>query len=353
MSNIYRCCKPFLDSKCSSKFKNLSESCKHRLNKLFQTDRFKESKRICVSCYFILGKEFKNFKANNSDEDLNNSDAEDIVDIAADNSEDDVQTSYVPQAGPSSARDAVVTPTLTHIERYELINNINTKILPHLLDTVSPIRKKFCDRQDYTRRKSHEVAQSIQHSLENLTPHKSDDIEKKAKHYDEIMKNLKFQYVYGDNMDKRRILALLPLDMTHQEIKGIFGEDVTYHAVKKGKECQRNLCAFSAITRPNFNRHILSDTLRSIVITFYEDDEISRMMPGLEDSISVRVEGNRQHFQKRLMLSSLKEAYLEFKKRNPCVKVGFEKFISLRRKHCIKLGVGNQQNVCVCAFHQI
>ena len=50
-----------------------------------------------------------------------------------------------------------------------------------------------------------------------------------------------------------------------------------------------------------------------LVIQFYESDDISRVMPGKKDFVSVRKEGRRVHVQKRLVLSNLKEVYSEFK----------------------------------------
>ena len=48
------------------------------------------------------------------------------------------------------------------------------------------------------------------------------------------------------------------------------------------------------------------------VKNFYLSDELSRVMPGRKDFISVLGEdGNRQHMQNRLLLCNIKEAYNE------------------------------------------
>ncbi len=47
---------------------------------------------------------------------------------------------------------------------------------------------------------------------------------------------------------------------------------------------------------------------------FYQDDELSRQCPGKKDfKIVLTVEG-KKHFQKRMLLTNLKELYLELKK---------------------------------------
>ena len=72
------------------------------------------------------------------------------------------------------------------------------------------------------------------------------------------------------------------------------------------------------------------------VNNFYLSDELSRVMRGRKDFISVLgADGNRQHVQKRLLLCNLKEAYIEWKNRHPELKVVFSKFASLQPRECI------------------
>lgn len=76
-------------------------------------------------------------------------------------------------------------------------------------------------------------------------------------------------------------------------------------------------------------------------------------MPGMKDFVSVRNdEGVREHVQKRLILSNLKELYELFKLENPDCKVGFSMFASLRPKNCVLAGSGGTHTVCVCSIHQ-
>ena len=96
---------------------------------------------------------------------------------------------------------------------------------------------------------------------------------------------------------------------------------------------------------------LLQETV-DIVSAFYESDDISRVMPGKKDFVSVKKEGKRQHIQKRLVLSNLREVYHEFKERFPDQKIGFSKFADLRPKHCILAGASGTHSVCVCTIHQ-
>lgn len=65
---------------------------------------------------------------------------------------------------------------------------------------------------------------------------------------------------------------------------------------------------------------------------FNRSDDISRVMPGKKDFISVNVNGGRVHAQKRLVLCNLKEAFENFKDKFPDIMIGFFKFADLRLK---------------------
>ena len=96
----------------------------------------------------------------------------------------------------------------------------------------------------------------------------------------------------------------------------------------------------------------LSKTTVTQVKEFYYCENISRLMPGMKDFVSVMIDGKRQHIQKRLVLCNLKEAYEEFKQKYPNHKVGFSKFADLRPKECVLAGASGTHSVCVCTIHQ-
>ncbi|XP_044579666.1 uncharacterized protein LOC123261861 [Cotesia glomerata] len=76
-------------------------------------------------------------------------------------------------------------------------------------------------------------------------------------------------------------------------------------------------------------------------------------MPGMKDYLSIRNDdGKREHVQKRLILSNLKELYELFKERHPDCRVGFSKFASLRPQHCVLAGSSGTHTICVCSIHQ-
>lgn len=89
-----------------------------------------------------------------------------------------------------------------------------------------------------------------------------------------------------------------------------------------------------------------------IVQSFYQNDDISRAMPGIKDCVTViGSDGNKTKMSKRLILCNLKEAYTHFKDKVQNVKIGFSKFAELRPKHCVLAGQSGTHSVCVCVYH--
>lgn len=56
----------------------------------------------------------------------------------------------------------------------------------------------------------------------------------------------------------------------------------------------------------------LDPDIKHEVLQFFNDDDISRTMPGQRDYVSTRTNSGREQVQKRLLLSSLRETFLRF-----------------------------------------
>ena len=117
------------------------------------------------------------------------------------------------------------------------------------------------------------------------------------------------------------------------------------YLARKSKELVKEKGVLS-IPVPKCGPTLLAETV-DIVHVFYESDDISRVMPGKKDFVSVKKEGKRLHVQKRLVLSNLRDIYREFKEKFPDQKIGFSKFAELRPKHCVLAGASGTHSVCV------
>ncbi|GFR80390.1 (S)-beta-bisabolene synthase [Elysia marginata] len=83
----------------------------------------------------------------------------------------------------------------------------------------------------------------------------------------------------------------------------------------------------------------------------YESEHISWQCPGRKDNVSVFKRGEKMKVQKKILLSTVMEAYQQFKKENPDVKIGKSLFASLRPSHILPVS-DKDHNVCCCKYHE-
>lgn len=82
----------------------------------------------------------------------------------------------------------------------------------------------------------------------------------------------------------------------------------------------------------------------------YLREDISRILPGKKDKVSVKVESGKEARQKRLLLVNLREAHALFKIGSK-LKVGFSKFASLRPRQVLPITLRDHE-VCMCKYHE-
>ena len=87
-------------------------------------------------------------------------------------------------------------------------------------------------------------------------------------------------------------------------------------------------------------------------IVLFESTVVSSVMPGQKDTKSVKINGQKSVYQKRLIMRNLKEIFKRFKFENPDIKIGFSSFATLRPAHCVLEGAGGTHSVCVCLIHE-
>uniref|UniRef100_A0A8D9F251 Uncharacterized protein n=1 Tax=Cacopsylla melanoneura TaxID=428564 RepID=A0A8D9F251_9HEMI len=89
----------------------------------------------------------------------------------------------------------------------------------------------------------------------------------------------------------------------------------------------------------------------SLVLKFYERDDISRQAPGRKDVKSIRDKtGKKQYVPKRHMILTVLETYQLFKEEYPDVSIKKSKFYCLRPPNVL-LSSEMPHNVCVCKYH--
>ncbi|ESO88891.1 hypothetical protein LOTGIDRAFT_165309 [Lottia gigantea] len=91
--------------------------------------------------------------------------------------------------------------------------------------------------------------------------------------------------------------------------------------------------------------------IEEAVISFYENENISRMMPGKADFITLKDQlGNKYTKQKRHQVATITETYKCFIEDNPSADISKSKFTSLRPRWVL-LSSEMSHNVCGCKYH--
>ena len=162
-----------------------------------------------------------------------------------------------------------------------------------------------------------------------------------------LVTELKIKCSTASRQEKIKMVTLAPPSWSQQKVSHEFG--VTRHVVKQARKLKKS-CGILAYPQKKHGKVLPDDVIES-VRKFFEDDEISRMCPGQKEFLSIRIDGERVHKQKRLLLLNLKEMHVEFKKRT-AMKVGLSKFCSLRPPWCITVDSSGAHAICVCETHQ-
>lgn len=211
----------------------------------------------------------------------------------------------------------------------------------------SPIKKKRMLSPSYCKVKLGKAMKKLTHELVGKTA-----IEDPAKDDPdtEILLQLKEKFKSAQSRNEQfLILTTLPKSWTCQRIQDEF--NVSNRMARKTKVLVKEKGIMSC-PEPKVGK-MLEQPVVDKVINFYNSDEISRIMPGKKDFVSVKIDvKSSTHVQKRLVLCNLKEAYERFKEKHPIDKIGFSKFAELRPKNCVLAGGSGTHSVCVCTTHQ-
>ena len=307
--NVLWCCNPFgleRHSKRVCKRKVTSHMCK-KVPHLVVGDA------ICDSCRLKISKMSINIRKEDNDNE---------TEAGKSTSEEERKSTSEEDYVPESTEDVV--------------SNLN-KLLTPLGE--SPVSKHKLSRlKCYAQRKASAATQAINEMLNVSTD--TDYGQEMIKQFKEKYATVKSAY------EKYRILTCLPKSWSEYKIISEFQVSPYVAHVAKTTQAEKGIMS---VPDRKYRRNIPDDTVK-LVRSFYEDDEISRIMAGMKDTKSVKEGHTKIKKQKRLLLANLKELYKEFKSRYPNCKIGFSRFSSLRPRHCVLAGAPGTHNVCVCAI---
>lgn len=165
-----------------------------------------------------------------------------------------------------------------------------------------------------------------------------------------VFENLKksFSTLKENDPLRLRILTIVPETWSIRKTAKEF--DTTQHYVRRARELLANGGLFAEV--PMKSGKLLPHSTIEAVTAFYNSDEVSRSTSSSKEYVSMKVEGKKKHVQKRLLLLSLKELWVSFKKKHADYPISFSMFAKQRPKNCILPGHSGTHCVCVCTIHQ-
>ena len=215
----------------------------------------------------------------------------------------------------------------------------------------TPITKRKLEQNKFINNKIRKIDSKVKQKLQYLSPDNLDINREHTENQDfqEMMTQLKDKF---SNTDKRsekvKVLTLVPGSWSIRKTAEEF--ETTYFMARTAKQLVSEDGVLSD-PNPKAGKIRTTETVE-MVKNFYLSEEISRIMPGQKDFVSVVVDGKREHKQKHLVLCNLKEAFQLFKDKYPDAKIGFSKFADLWPKQCVLAGSAGTHFVCVCTIHQ-
>lgn len=331
-----KCFKPFPKTehrKCSKILKKLVPSIKERLPELktIPTNEF-QSMRICNSCYMYV------YQNTNQQQNINEP-------------AQSTNTTEISSPTPSTSNQGFLSPSsqITEPSQSSSTSPESNKEIPlkrkRLIEIINTITDDPVKLSRINSKAEQEKIKSAMQKIETTLVPEHNEI----KYYNEFMKQLKDKFESEEKYsNKMQCLTALPYSMPESKIMQEF--KCTKHMVKESK---RLLSTKGALSKPDNKRgRPLDKKTFESVKKFYDDPEISRPMPGKKDVKTYRIDGEKIEHQKHLLLSTVKETYVEFKKINPDIQISLSKFAMLRPKYCVLLGSSGTHSICVCTIHQ-
>jgi hypothetical protein len=241
-----------------------------------------------------------------------------------------------------------------------LIEDLNFQSRKHKKSPIKRHKLKRLNRVSIARKTSKELAtestKRVARALgvaegDVMFPHEQNYPDLEIEDYADLINSLKKKFTEATSFsEKVYLLTLSPASWTITKIIQEF--NVTRHQVKLARELKKKHC--SILNYPPKRQGVsLPQSTVDTIIEFYQDDTFTRLSSGTKETVTVRLENCKIKKQKRYILMTLRDLYLEFKKNFPNIKVGFSKFVSLKPKWCFTITSHNAHNICVCHIHQI
>lgn len=164
------------------------------------------------------------------------------------------------------------------------VDEINRTILATL--NISPIVPcKFETRSNYAFKKVDQITSSIMETLNVSKIEKSP----KESDFDELIHLLKAKFKgCASKKEKFQILTLLPSSWSIRRIENEFECSYRMAITSKALRNDKGILSVPDRKKPS---HIIDQELSSLIDSFYIEDDVSSLMPGKNDYVSMTVNG--------------------------------------------------------------
>lgn len=158
----------------------------------------------------------------------------------------------------------------------------------------------------------------------------------------QLIYGLKNLYDASDKLEQGRILTIAPANWGRQKLQNFF--DSSERQARKSLEIRSNERILSNPENSRGNQPLDKSVIET-VITFYEQDWISRVSPNKKDVLMIK----KQPIAKRFMLLTISEAYERYKSDFPQHVIGRSKFFELKPRHVKPVQL---HETCCCVYHE-
>lgn len=258
--------------------------------------------------------------------------------------------------GASSSTDSDVKEMNCSLDTSETLSNFNESLQSigespvkfHSMPSASKItygKRKLVQINDTYRAKMSNILKLS--DKEVLLDQKYEENQNKVVSFDNMILKMKEKICNSNSTraEKIQILTMAPSNWSKRKTMEEFSVTDRMVRVARLLETTNGICS---LPPPRKGKSLSNDVIEAVK-HFYQNNENTRIMPGMKDRVSVK---KNEYEQKRLLLCTLKELYAEFKKQNKEIKIGFSKFCTLRPKWCVSAGASGTHSVCVCTIHQ-
>lgn len=195
-----------------------------------------------------------------------------------------------------------------------------------------------------------ETPQAIFSEQTSTVSHEGSQALTRREELEEMFKALKETVKKLDSNDPLRyqIMTCAPESWSINKISKEF--EVSKRAARKSKILRAEKGIWRTIDKKLCMR--IPETTTNAVRAFYLQDSNSKILPGMKDVMSIKVDGERRAAQKRLILYTIKELYDMFQTSHPEMNISLSYFCHLRPKNVVLPGASGTHVVCVCTIHQ-